>query len=258
MKIISRKEAAALGMTRYFTGRPCKRGHIAKRDVVNCTCVECTLDWKRKNPERVKQYSHEYYHENRETIIEKKKEYFASVAGKATEKRSREKNKDKRNAYNRAWSVNNPEKKAQIWENWYERKGAEYYRLRYQTNILVKLANQLRCRLNLATRHIRNDKLIKAGSAVRDLGCSLDLFREHLESQFSSSMTWENFGVEWEIDHIKPLGLFDLTDRQQFLEACHYTNLQPLSVVDHRRKTVSDRRIIFAARQTADAVRSLH
>ena len=30
------------------------------------------------------------------------------------------------------------------------------------------------------------------------------------------------------IDHIKPLASFDLTNREQFLEACNYKNLQPL------------------------------
>lgn len=27
---------------------------------------------------------------------------------------------------------------------------------------------------------------------------------------------------------IKPLSSFNLSDRQEFLQACHYTNLQPL------------------------------
>jgi hypothetical protein len=37
----------------------------------------------------------------------------------------------------------------------------------------------------------------------------------------------------------KPPALFDLTDRKQFLEACHYTNLQPLWAVDNIRKSHS-------------------
>jgi desulfoferrodoxin (superoxide reductase-like protein) len=31
----------------------------------------------------------------------------------------------------------------------------------------------------------------------------------------------------------KPLASFDLTDRKQLLEACHYTNLQPLWAIDN-------------------------
>ena len=75
----------------------------------------------------------------------------------------------------------------------------------------------------------------KNGSAVKDLGCSLEQLKRHLEDQFISGMVWENYG-KWHIDHIKPLVSFDLTDRKQLIDACHYTNLQPLWVEDNLRK----------------------
>jgi hypothetical protein len=69
----------------------------------------------------------------------------------------------------------------------------------------------------------------KEGSAVKDLGCSVSDFKSYIESKFQLGMTWDNWGVDgWHIDHIRPLASFDLTDRNQLLEACHYTNLQPL------------------------------
>jgi hypothetical protein len=69
----------------------------------------------------------------------------------------------------------------------------------------------------------------KSGSAVKDLGCSIEECKKYIESQFKESMTWENWGVYgWHLDHKIPLDSFDLTDREQFLKACHYTNLQPL------------------------------
>lgn len=37
----SRKEAKELGKTRYFTGIPCKHGHVCERKVHNAGCVEC-------------------------------------------------------------------------------------------------------------------------------------------------------------------------------------------------------------------------
>lgn len=40
-KLISSKEAIVQGLARYFTGRPCKNGHVAERFVKNRHCCEC-------------------------------------------------------------------------------------------------------------------------------------------------------------------------------------------------------------------------
>ena len=71
----------------------------------------------------------------------------------------------------------------------------------------------------------------KAGSAVDDLGCSVQELIDHLEKQFEPGMTWANLGKghgKWNIDHIVPLAAFNLTNRDQFLSAVHHTNLRPL------------------------------
>lgn len=39
--IILPSEARASGLTWYFTGKPCKHGHVAKRQLVNGTCFGC-------------------------------------------------------------------------------------------------------------------------------------------------------------------------------------------------------------------------
>jgi hypothetical protein len=57
-------------------------------------------------------------------------------------------------------------------------------------------------------------------------------------------MSWGNLGSIWQLDHIKALGLFDLTDRSQFIKAAHFTNLQPLFTADHVAKTSVDRKLI--------------
>jgi len=41
MKVISRKDAKAKGMKRYFTGKSCIRKHVSERFTCNKTCVSC-------------------------------------------------------------------------------------------------------------------------------------------------------------------------------------------------------------------------
>lgn len=101
-----------------------------------------------------------------------------------------------------------------------------YMRDRYASDIQFKIAKLLRDRLAQA---IKGN--YKGGSAVESLGCSIVEFKAYLETMFELEMTWENHGHgdgKWNIDHIRPLASFDLTDPKQVSAACHYTNLQPL------------------------------
>lgn len=103
---------------------------------------------------------------------------------------------------------------------------------RRQTDIQYRLATNLRIRLWNAIG--TNSKV---GSAVKDLGCSIEEFRAYIEKQFKPGMSWNNWGFHtWHLDHIKPLDSFDLTNRSQFLEACHYTNYQPLEASKNHSK----------------------
>ena len=89
------------------------------------------------------------------------------------------------------------------------------------------LKHSLRNRLIKALRSRR-----KVGSAIRDVGCTVQELRLHIESQFTGNMSWQNYGLRtddgWSIDHILPLAAFDLTNRDEFLKASHYTNLRPM------------------------------
>ena len=77
----TRAEAKATGAKYYFTGEPCKHGHIAPRKTKGA-CVECLkLEWERGNQTRAeyfRQYSQseagqkakrEYYARNKQAVI---------------------------------------------------------------------------------------------------------------------------------------------------------------------------------------------
>jgi hypothetical protein len=105
---------------------------------------------------------------------------------------------------------------------------------RYRGDVYYRLRIILRARLCAA---IKNNQ--KVGSAIADLGCSIEELRAYLESRWQPGMSWDNYGQQvgkWNIDHIIPLSAFNLSDRNQLLKACHYSNLQPLWAVNNYSK----------------------
>ena len=100
----------------------------------------------------------------------------------------------------------------------------DYARRRLNEDPYFRTKKQLRDRFSRAV-----NGGYKNGSAVRDLGCSVEEFHRFIESKFTDGMTWENKGqFGWHYDHIIPLSSFDLTDREQCLKALHFSNYQPL------------------------------
>jgi hypothetical protein len=140
---------------------------------------------------------------------------------------------------NTKWRKAHPERK----KNWYRqnKQHCQHYQAERQAHrnkleLCRKQSPQYRLACNLRSRlNTALGRKTKLGSAVRDLGCSIAFLKQHLEFQFHKGMTWENYG-QWHIDHKRPLASFDLTNCEQFLEACHYTNLQPLWAVENLSK----------------------
>lgn len=68
MNIMTRQQAKEAGLTRYFTGKPCKHGHIAERRMSD-GCVVCAhlhaTKWQKDHPEKVREKSRRYHAENK-------------------------------------------------------------------------------------------------------------------------------------------------------------------------------------------------
>lgn len=178
-----------------------------------------------------KRYLAEYKKRNREKIRElNKKSYYKCrkpLLPKPTEEEKRAKIKGQNDRYRARHK-----EKIKLRKQKYYQKNKETINkkavLKRQTDIQFKLAHYLRVRLS---------RSVKSGSAIRDLGCSISELKSHLEAQFQEGMTWENYGITgWHIDHIKPLCNFNLENREEFLKACHYSNLQPLWATENLSK----------------------
>ncbi len=100
--IIPRKEAQRQGLKHYFTGKPCKHGHIVYRNTKTSKCTECDRIhseifrrehpdvmqlWRKNNPlyasdnyhenkEQRKHQTKKWYNNNRERCLQKNKERY--------------------------------------------------------------------------------------------------------------------------------------------------------------------------------------
>jgi len=158
---------------------------------------EATNRWKKENPEKNRASARRHRAKYRDEILARRRQRY-------------QENKEEILQKNREWKLANPD------------KINAYFKNRKEINIEYKITCNLRTRIWQALKTGQ-----KTGSAVRDLGCSIKEFRSYLEVQFKEGMNWDNFG-KWHLDHVKPLSKFNLQDREEFLRACNYENIQPL------------------------------
>jgi len=105
------------------------------------------------------------------------------------------------------------------------------YKKYLENNINFKIIHNTRVRINKALK-----LNLKNSSSTDLLGCSIEEYKLHLEKQFNSNMNWANYGSYWDIDHIKPCTLFNLSDPEQQKVCFNYQNTQPLPKIENQRK----------------------
>ena len=66
MEKISRSAAKAIGLQRYFTGKPCSKNHVAERYAASGSCIECRK--AEYDPEATRKYNAAYRAENAEKL----------------------------------------------------------------------------------------------------------------------------------------------------------------------------------------------
>jgi len=197
----------------------CKRCKLEAPDVrfrkYRRSCTSCDnkdlKEWRKENTSKLKDYRRQRY------LLNKESEYES----------------------NKLWVKKNKKLRREQLKSFYL-KNKEVLKtkrnLKYKTvglSVEQKLAKVLRNRLLRAL-----DGKYKRGSAVLNLGCSIEDFKLYLESMFKSGMTWKNHGrTGWHIDHIKPLLAFDLNDPKELKKACHFKNMQPLWFAENIRKS---------------------
>jgi hypothetical protein len=68
MDIITLKQAREQGLKTYFTGKPCKNGHIAER-YVSSHCIECRAEERGRDKSKAAVRNARYYQQHRQKLI---------------------------------------------------------------------------------------------------------------------------------------------------------------------------------------------
>lgn len=115
--IVKRQDAISNGDKFYFTGRPCKNGHIDRRYACNGGgCVKCISDrskcWVSENKDRNNEVKSKYYEDNKEHILEYKKQWRIDnlERKKKADAEWQRNNKEKVAERNRKWQIKNKDK----------------------------------------------------------------------------------------------------------------------------------------------------
>lgn len=109
------------------------------------------------------------------------------------------------------------------------REYQRYYKREKRIDPIFRLKENLR---TYFYRTITN----KSNSIFKYLGCSIEEFKTHIERKFILNMTWNNYGIYWEIDHIKPIENFNFNCENEIYKCWNYKNLQPLTINENRTK----------------------
>lgn len=175
----------------------CFNKRSTAKDGLRSQCRDCDKKDKQKwdvdNKQHCLEYSRQYRKQNKQKIKEYSKEYYS-------------KNQEKYREYSKQYKQCNVE----IVRNQYK-KNFNYYSLLNAINFLLR-------------------GKIQTSKVFNNLPYTLQELRSHLESQFTSEMSWSNYGSCWEIDHIIPQSLFDLSDicNRDFKICWSLANLRPL------------------------------
>jgi len=107
---ISRKQALAQGLEHYYTSKPCKNGHLERRNTNSRHCLGCLRDKsaedRKVNPDRGK----EYLSRNREVVLTKKRLFYKENRDRllAENKLYRDANKERLSTYRTNYQKSNP------------------------------------------------------------------------------------------------------------------------------------------------------
>lgn len=235
----SKAEAKRTGKKFYFTGKPCKYGHVSVHRASGL-CLACTkTDWFK---EKVARQNKAHYAKNGAKWLAKRRADYASdpeMRRKAVEQAAqwRADNPGKSPEQCRAWYAKNREHSCAKRKAWREahpehtkKKMRAYYDAHksvwYESNKRRRAENPEKINAQMRAWHARHkgEPKYEARRFIKNMltgivrgkdekysaaiGYTSAKLAHHLEAQFEPWMTWKNHGSAWHIDNIIPIACF--------------------------------------------------
>jgi hypothetical protein len=182
----------------------CASNYYKKYRVKNSEKLKHNVDvWVSNNQEKHKESRKKYLEKTKDTRKKQTKKYYDSNHEKITTQQK----------------LNYVLKKEE-----HKERNRKYYSEKYNVDIMFTLKTKIRRRI---TNYFSKSKLDKLKRTNDILGCDWEILKNHIESQFTEGMTWDNHGqYGWHIDHHIPLAT--AKTEQDVYRLNHYTNLKPL------------------------------
>jgi hypothetical protein len=109
-------------------------------------------------------------------------------------------------------------------------KEYEQKKIRLKTDDLFRLTCNVRSLIGIC---LRNQGYTKKSKTYIILGCSFEVFKNHIESHWEDWMNWDNYGkyngeenYGWDLDHIIPVS--SAKCEEDIIRLNHHSNIQPL------------------------------
>lgn len=188
-----------------------KKGHAIS------TCKECCTVLKKiyrsdgKNKEKELESHKVWLSNNKQRVKEKSHEWRANNLNRCRE-----------TTY--VWRQNNPERFKEI------NNKATTKRNKTPAG---RLNNSIRAAIILSLKGTKSGR-----SWCSLVGYTRQQLKKHLEKQFDSKMTWNNYGEYWHLDHKVPRSVFNFANPEDidFKKCWALPNLQPLEARENMRK----------------------
>lgn len=195
--------------------------HPKAKDGLNPSCKVCRKKYYNQNKERIISQQKEWYENNKDKV----KQYYRNNKQKIEEYKKN--NKIKAIQYTKKYYEANKKISSEKQNKYITQRRLKDPTFKFLTNVRSLIRGSFKRGLNHFSKNAKTEKI---------LCCTIEEFKEYLESKFTDGMSFDNHGTNgWHLDHIIPIS--SAKTEEEIIKLNHYSNFQPLWAEDNLKKS---------------------